>query len=65
MHSIEKLTPGQRKGIIAAYTKPAAKPGIIVERIRKLGVSVSLATTYLFSRGYISYDDKLHLDRFS
>lgn len=62
MRSIEELTPEQLREIIRAYKQPAGKPKIIVKRIKALGVSVSLATTYLFAMHYISYDDKLFLD---
>lgn len=61
--SIQELTKEQRQAIRSAYLEPAGTVLQIVDRLKATGVPVYMATSWLWSVGYIGYDDKLMLDR--
>lgn len=61
--SIQELTKKQKQAIRSAYLEPAGTILQIVDRLKATGVPVYRATSWLWSVGYIGYDDKLMLDR--
>lgn len=63
MENIKELTPEQQKTIIKAYIQPAKRLRQVIDRLRATGIPFRVATTYLFVKHFIGYDDKLMLDR--
>jgi hypothetical protein len=61
---INDMTAEQKRAIVDAYIRPSpGKLSAVVGRIKAVGVPIATATSYLWALGYISYNDKLMIER--
>ena len=60
--SIQELSKEQKQAIRQAYLEPADTVRHIADRLKATGVPVYKSTSWLWSVGYINYNDKLMLD---